>query len=114
MCVGVWVGTVREEGEVYPSEELLPVVVTLPGSHDFTAAAVHLCLLTQPDTLTCLSPPPSSHPHLSLSLSLHIQQSCPPLLLITLSTPAVVRSLLEGDTVLLLTHCFCMTVTKVR
>ncbi|TNM90831.1 hypothetical protein fugu_003120 [Takifugu bimaculatus] len=39
-------------------------------------------------------------------------QSCPPLLLITLSTPAVVRSQLEGDTVLLLTHCFCMTVTK--
>ena len=97
-----------EVGGVYPSEELFPVVVTNrtpAASHYFTAAAISPSVLSEPDTLTCLS--------LLLSPSLHIQQSCPPLLLITL--PLLRRcSLLEGDTGLLLTHWFCMTVTKVR
>lgn len=90
----------REEAGVYPSEELFPVVVTNrtpTASHYFTAAAISPSVLSEPDTLTCLSPPPFS------PLSLHIQQRCPPLLLITL--PLLQRcSLLEGDTGLLLTH----------
>ena len=96
VCVCVCVQLVREEGGVYPSGELFPVVVTNrtpSASHYFTAAAITLAVLSEPDTLTCLSPPLFS---LSPFLSVHIQQSCPPpLLLITL--PLLRHcSLLEG------------------
>lgn len=49
------------EGGVYPSTE--PVVVTNrapAASHYFTAAALSPAALSEPDTLTCLSPPLSS------------------------------------------------------
>lgn len=51
----------RREGGVYPSTE--PVVVTNrapAASHYFTAAALSPAALSEPDTLTCLSPPLSS------------------------------------------------------
>ena len=47
-----------EVGGVYPSEELFPVVVTNrtpAASHYFTAAAISPSVLSEPDTLTCLS-----------------------------------------------------------
>lgn len=66
-------------GCVYPSGALFPVVVTNrtpAASHYFTAAAICPFVFSEPDTLTCLSPPlfslplsaysaelPSSPPH---------------------------------------------------
>lgn len=70
-----------------------------------------LSALSEPDTLTCLFPPLFA-PFLSPSLCI-LSRAALPLLIITL--PLLRQcSLLEGDTGLLLTHWFCMTVTKVR
>lgn len=74
-CVRVCSQWGREEGGVDPSKELFPVVVTsctLTASHYFTAAAISPFVLSERDTLTCLSPPLSLSPPLLLPLSLSL------------------------------------------